>query len=229
METKILTELQDRVLNALFEAGFGEKGYFLTGGTALAAYYLHHRFSDDLDFFTRSSRELPKASLNFIFNILDELGLIIEDRRVAPEHVLLFVSDAASKGPGLKLDFVQDVPNQMAEAITRDKVVIDSLEDIAVNKVCAILSRQPPEPKDFFDLFFILQETRFSLDYLLARAREKEAAFDHEDGLLAFAARLLNPPSVRKLRAIKIVDDNTLHKFLVPKAEEIIRRLRPKS
>ncbi len=26
--------------------------FYLTGGTALAAYYLHHRISDDLDFFS---------------------------------------------------------------------------------------------------------------------------------------------------------------------------------
>ncbi|MGE0823038.1 MAG: hypothetical protein AB7G75_30505 [Candidatus Binatia bacterium] len=40
MNSKILTPLQERVLHALFENGLGEKGYYLTGGTALAEFYL---------------------------------------------------------------------------------------------------------------------------------------------------------------------------------------------
>ncbi|MBI3956224.1 nucleotidyl transferase AbiEii/AbiGii toxin family protein [Candidatus Gottesmanbacteria bacterium] len=28
--------------------------YYLTGGTALSEFYLHHRLSEDIDFFTRS-------------------------------------------------------------------------------------------------------------------------------------------------------------------------------
>lgn len=47
----ILNERQARLLEILRgERIFREKFYF-TGGTALAEYYLHHRLSEDLDFF----------------------------------------------------------------------------------------------------------------------------------------------------------------------------------
>src|SRR5947209_4431075 len=41
-----------RALLAAFGASPLAKSFYLTGGTALAAFYLHHRDSDDLDFFT---------------------------------------------------------------------------------------------------------------------------------------------------------------------------------
>ncbi len=40
MDSKILTPLQERVLVTLFENGLGDRGYYLTGGTALAGFYL---------------------------------------------------------------------------------------------------------------------------------------------------------------------------------------------
>jgi hypothetical protein len=48
MQSSILTPLQNRVLIALFDNGLADRGYSLTGGTALSAYYLKHRYSDDL-------------------------------------------------------------------------------------------------------------------------------------------------------------------------------------
>src|SRR5262245_2668678 len=43
-----LYPMQDRVLARLARA---DTGFYLTGGTAASRGYLHHRFSDDLDFF----------------------------------------------------------------------------------------------------------------------------------------------------------------------------------
>ena len=90
--------------------------------------------------------------------------------------------------------------------LVRNGIVIDSYLDIAVNKVCTLLSR-PPESKDFFDLYFILSSSDYELEYLIRRAREKEAAFDNEEGILAFATNLLAvrefqllPRMIKKLR-----------------------------
>lgn len=46
-----LTKLQIDVLELFFQEPFA-KMYFLTGGTALAGFYLYHRKSEDLDLFT---------------------------------------------------------------------------------------------------------------------------------------------------------------------------------
>jgi predicted nucleotidyltransferase component of viral defense system len=47
----VLTPLQRDFLSAFFARSIAEP-FFLTGGTALAAFYLHHRYSEDLDLFT---------------------------------------------------------------------------------------------------------------------------------------------------------------------------------
>ena len=93
------------------------------------------------------------------------------------EHLVLFVKTDGDQ-ENLKIEFARDVPAQMAQPTVHEKVMVDSFEDIATNKICAILSRQPSEPKGFYDLYFILKESQFTLDYLISRAREKEALVD---------------------------------------------------
>ena len=56
----ILTPLQQSFLTGFFAYDVGEQ-FFLTGGTALAAYYLHHRLSDDLGLFTVDDEALDIA------------------------------------------------------------------------------------------------------------------------------------------------------------------------
>ena len=51
MPPKILTPVQEEFLHAFFAGAAGQQ-FFLTGGTALAEFYLHHRFSEDIDLFT---------------------------------------------------------------------------------------------------------------------------------------------------------------------------------
>lgn len=51
MEQEILTPAQKKVIGIVAgETKLAE--FYLTGGTALAAYYLGHRLSDDLGFFS---------------------------------------------------------------------------------------------------------------------------------------------------------------------------------
>jgi hypothetical protein len=114
----------------------------------------------------------------------------------------------------------------MAPTNIYDQIAVDSFEDIPVNKVCTILSRY--ESKDFCDLFFILHESRYTLDYLIGRAHEKDAAFDDEEGVLMFATNLL---AVRELqflpRMIKPLSLEDLRRYFLPIAENLILGLRP--
>lgn len=47
----ILTPFQKQLLKAIADSALSPN-FYLTGGTALAAFYLQHRFSEDLDFFS---------------------------------------------------------------------------------------------------------------------------------------------------------------------------------
>jgi predicted nucleotidyltransferase component of viral defense system len=227
VDSKVLTPLQERVLVALFEHGLADRGYYLTGGTALAEFYLQHRYSDDLDFFTRKSPLLREDFEDFIA-ILTSIGFSILSQSITEEYVRLLVRSEDQEGNGLKIEFMRDVGAMMAPPKVQGQIVVDSFEDIAVNKICAILSRQPSESKDFCDLFFILTESRYELDYLISRAREKEAAFDTEEGVLAFATNLLAVEEFQMLpRMIKPLTLEELRRYFVPVAENLIQRLRP--
>lgn len=48
----ILTKGQKIILDELIQNNYLRENYYLTGGTALSEFYLHHRYSDDMDFFT---------------------------------------------------------------------------------------------------------------------------------------------------------------------------------
>ncbi len=44
------------------------KDFYLTGGTALAAFYLFHRYSFDLDFFTKDKENIKLEYLLYFLN-----------------------------------------------------------------------------------------------------------------------------------------------------------------
>ncbi len=233
MPDSILTPLQRRVLTSLFQDALDQRDYYLTGGTALAEFYLHHRYSDDLDFFTRKQGSLAQ-DFQHILDLIPTLGLtIVSKNPKSAEHLLLFVNTGDDQD-NLKIEFARDVPAQMAQPTIHGRIIVDSFEDIATNKICAILSRQPSEPKDFYDLYFILKESQFTLDYLISRAREKEALLDSEEGVLIFTANLLTVQNINLMRdleprIVKPLSAEHLRDFLLPLATELSRRYRPTS
>lgn len=74
---------------------YGPTDFRLEGGTALSAYYLHHRESEHLDFFAGLPVEM-RAFIPFIQQRLTETGLLTEEPR-APNTSFgeLLVSDPA--------------------------------------------------------------------------------------------------------------------------------------
>jgi predicted nucleotidyltransferase component of viral defense system len=227
MESSVLTPLQKKVLVALFDNGLADRGYSLTGGTALSAYYLKHRYSDDLDLLTRK-RDPLEEDFRYFQDFLTSIRMIITNQNITEAYAFFFISPEDLKDTTLKIEFFRDVSVRIAPPEIYDQVAVDSFEDIAVNKVCTIFSRTF-EVKDFCDLFFILNESCYELDYLIGRAREKERAFDEEEGILMFAASLLTVREFQMLpRMIKPMSLEDLRRFFVPIAEELIQRLRPR-
>ncbi|MCX6791217.1 MAG: nucleotidyl transferase AbiEii/AbiGii toxin family protein [Candidatus Gribaldobacteria bacterium] len=68
-EKAILSENQQKVLEIISQSKDICQNFYLTGGTALAEFYLQHRFSEDLDFFSENEVDpqtifsLPKPKL----------------------------------------------------------------------------------------------------------------------------------------------------------------------
>lgn len=68
----ILSENQKRLLSLLAEEKTITDNFYLGGGTALAEFYLHHRLSEDLDFF--SENEFDPQVISAIFKKRKERG-----------------------------------------------------------------------------------------------------------------------------------------------------------
>ena len=65
MAETILNNKQIRILEAISNDDKICQNFYLTGGTALAEYYLKHRQSEDLDFF--SEKEFDIQAINIFF------------------------------------------------------------------------------------------------------------------------------------------------------------------
>lgn len=140
------------------------QGFFLTGGTCLAVFYLHHRVSHDLDFFITGDLDLIEWSSDA--RALLRPQIIV----AAARHFFSCVAD------GVKLDFVVDPlsgqgprPTIMIDEIP---VAVDRLDNIGPNKICALISRAAP--KDAVDCYVLYRSSpeRFMAEYRLARQRE---------------------------------------------------------
>lgn len=140
-----LTALQEDLVHAFFAL---DSELFLTGGAALAGYWLGHRTTDDLDLFGLASADAEQA--------VRSLG-------------------AAARAVGAESQLVQSVVDR-APPIEKDKVLVDgvrldSRREIAANKVCALVSRA--EIRDLVDLEALLS-AGCSLETALADAATKD-------------------------------------------------------
>ena len=168
MAQTILTMDQKMVLDLVGEHSGIAKTFYLSGGTALAEFYLHHRYSDDLDFFT-ANEDFPQFETEkFAQAIKKAVGANdITYRRLHDRRIFFFAKNKEE----LKVEFTYYPFSQIAEAQDIDGLKVDSLEDIAANKLMALFDRI--EPKDFVDLHFILKKTDISLEKILANVKKK--------------------------------------------------------
>jgi hypothetical protein len=118
--------------------------FYLSGGTALAAFHLGHRLSDDLDFFTEA--EVPvEAVLAFLRGL--EMG-VPDYQRLFDRRIFLL---PAAPGGALKVEFTRYPFPRCEGGGEVGGVRIDSLRDILSNKLLALAERT--EPKDLVDLY----------------------------------------------------------------------------
>ncbi len=151
MEQTILTNAQKKVIAAVSQEP-NLTAVYLSGGTALAAYYLNHRISDDLDFFY--FEKIEKIFLHsFTENLKSLIGAdVLRFERLYDRDQFFFKFGHEE----LKVEFSNYPFRQLEKTILMDGMQIDSLRDIAANKLMALLDRF--DPKDFVDLYFIFKK-----------------------------------------------------------------------
>jgi hypothetical protein len=160
-----LGPLQQRFLQAFFSR---ERRFFLSGGAALAGYYLGHRETHDLDLFTLM--DAMKEGSAAVAEAASELGAKLESVQTSPDfrrYILTLESEA----------IVVDLIRERVAQIVADKpvigiVIVDAPEEILANKICALLGRA--EIRDLVDVR-ALEISGYSVESALPAAALKDA------------------------------------------------------
>jgi hypothetical protein len=166
----LLTPVQRAFLSAFSELP-DQSSFYLTGGTALAEFYLAHRISFDLDFFTAESQLILPFS--YQLEALDqrhdfEIRVV---RRFATyvEFIVNLGTDS------LRIDLALDSPFRFATPMPCEYgVLVNVYVDLPADKLPAYYGRA--EPRDAVDLYFVLQ--REPVGPLLDNAMQKDPGFD---------------------------------------------------
>jgi hypothetical protein len=163
-----LYPLQDRVLAQIAAV---ETDLYLTGGTAASRAYLHHRFSDDLDFFVNDDTRFGLWAQRVVQVLArpSDWHVTVVQREARFVRLTVVEDDLV-----LKIEMVDDVPAHVGE-LKRDPVLglLDSPENILANKLTAVVDRD--EPKDLADIWGFCCQMGLSCEAALAGAQSKAA------------------------------------------------------
>ena len=215
---KIITPIQEKFLKAFFVSPLATS-FFLTGGTALTEYYLRHRKSEDLDLFTLDQKlkfdfvnaEVLKIARNLDFKIINQ---------VSTGTYLQFILKSDSEI--LKVDLVKDVPVQFGKVKNVKGVFVDSIENIAVNKLLAIFGRT--DAKDFIDFYFLLKEKKFNFSDIFDKAKKKDTGLSE-----FYLASMLGEVENLNVfpRVLKTYNKQEFNKFFSELSKQLFEKIRP--
>lgn len=149
--SKHFTSIQQKFLDEVRHEPYLIEKFYLTGGTALAACYLNHRESEDIDLFT----DTPFDSATIIAAMARMTTTLKVKATLTTIHERLRYDLAFPKNELLKIDFVFYDFKHLEPVAILDGLAVDSIGDIAVNKLLALSQRTAS--KDFVDLYFLLK------------------------------------------------------------------------
>lgn len=188
MAKTILTKRQQQLLTLLSGEKYIQQHFYLSGGTALAEYYLQHRLSEDLDFF--SLLDVDPKTIQIIFKRIKEkmhFEKVVFENSFNRNLFFLHFPDEI-----LKTEFTYYPFDQIEQPKKIGLLKIDSLMDIAVNKADTILTHS--RTRDFIDLYLILQKEQWKFADMVKQARAK---FDTAVDALHIAQQLLAVSTVK--------------------------------
>lgn len=199
---KILTPIQKKFLRA-FQKSELSRHFYWTGGTLLASHYLHHRFSEDLDFFSDELFFDEYMATQFL-GLKKATGAkkMSEIKRLNRQQLIFEYGRQQ-----LKVEFVY-FPFPVLEKhilLPEFKIAADSLKDLAANKLHACFERS--EPKDIFDLYQIIKKERYVFMKLFSLVEKKFGV--SFDPVTTVSKILKNIPTLQHLRPL-VLNKNLL-------------------
>lgn len=216
----ILHPHQVKILSLFFSTPFA-KTFFFTGGTALSAFYLAHRESQDLDFFSLEPFDtlaLRTTMQEIVDQTKSEMTLHIRSQTF--NEIFL---ENRKESWRQKIDIVQEQPKHFGKIIKIDSIPVDSIENIATNKILTVFGRL--EPKDYIDLFVIFTQTDLSFDKMFELAKLKDTGLSE----FYFANTIMDADKFETLPDMKIpFDKNKFMRFYEDLSRKLLLKIKPK-
>jgi predicted nucleotidyltransferase component of viral defense system len=209
-DNPVLSAAQKRILLELPESL--RQRFVFAGGTALAAFHLQHRLSEDLDFFARQAdTEVWGADI--------ELSLASKFRVLTQERIYdrrIYHLDA---GGIVKVEFVPLYFSRLQPPIHIDALWVEDLPDLAANKIMALADRF--DIKDFVDVYCIAQHTGWTVAAMIRLARRKHAApYEYQLHLSRVRGQAA---ALQALRLLRPLDPEALWVFFHDQEQRLIR------
>lgn len=150
--------------------------FALAGGTALELYYLHHRFSKDLDFFSPEYdvKEIERLISAFEKKMNSKIKLQSEFVIKGRARVRFYIVPVKGMSAPVKIDFVEDVIFTKPDIKKIVGVRVYSTEDIYLQKTIAVAGMKPAidvtgreiieggrrEARDAFDIYMLSKKIK---------------------------------------------------------------------
>lgn len=211
----ILSDFQNKTLS-LFKKTPLAKKFYLAGGTALSEFYLQHRKSEDLDFFTQEELSLPSLK-----RFAGSIESFVPLDKVEYQHgfgLYTFFFYPKGEVAKYKIDFGQYPFGPIENPKNIDGLLVESLYDIAVDKAHTVSIR--PRLRDFIDLYFILEEKKdWRFRELTQKGQEK---FEIVVDPLQLGENLMQVSSLQDMPIMmKEVDMKKVRRFFLTEAKNL--------
>lgn len=214
----ILTVDQRNILELIRQDKDLCQNFYLTGGTALAEFYLKHRLSEDLDFFAEQEFD-PQSISVFLKKNQAKIGFKKIDFQSSFNRNLFFLY--LNNKEVIKTEFTFFPFPRIEKKTNKGCLLIDSLIDIAANKIFTIY--QKPRSRDFIDLYLILKKSNWKIEDLIKKAKIK---FDWHIDYLELGSKFLLVKKVKDYpKMITKLDSSVWQDFFVSEAKKFKKKV----
>ena len=171
---ELISKIQRDIL-AIFPKVLDADQFYLTGGTALSYFYLKHRQSRDLDFFT-PKREVIEPFGWALQKKLADQGIETQRQR-GSQSFLELIARRSNESTIVQLALDATFSFEPMKGFPEfPELRVNDLTDLASNKLLALFGRAML--RDFMDVYFIVHEAGWTKEQLLERSKIKDPGFD---------------------------------------------------
>ncbi len=185
----------------------------------MAEFYLKHRLSEDLDFFSENEF-IPQDISVSLAKIKKTAKIKKVEYQQSFNRNLFFLY--LTGGDNIKTEFTYFPFSRIEKKEKIGDLYIDSLLDIAVNKVFTIY--QKPRSRDFIDLFFILKKyKKLSLEDLIKKAQIK---FDNYLDPIQLGSQYIKAKELKDFPKMLIkIKEKTWQDFFLNEAKKLSNKI----